>query len=423
MIGRDEAERTLVGLTAAHDRIATGVYAIDQHPALNLLRSSTLTGATQERARALLPEVGRLWAYFTLFGTVLDQVRALLANRRLSDADEAELDALLRQPILSLDAAGMPVDGSAPAASRISVTDLTRQLENRTTTVTGHLAEVDAAWTVVAGRIAPLTERVDAAATLATDLGEVALATKLRADLAQVSRDELGDPLSAAPGGRLSGTVTTRFANLSSAVDAAQQRMRTLAGLRDGYPQRVAALGTQLDQLAEAERAVLAAQSRAREKIAEPGLGTPPDATAVLRARLADLDRLRHERAWGRLADDVSTLEASVQQATAHAVEQRELADGLIARRDELRGRLTAYRAKAAQQGFAEHEELGTLHQRAESLLFTAPCDLRACTRAVFEYQETLNTLLAALRSDSPAAGSQQARSQQARSQNPGGNL
>jgi hypothetical protein len=400
MISRDEAEQAVVGLTAAHDRIATAVFAIDAHPALGLLRGGTLTGATQERARALLPEVDRLWAYFTLFGTVLEQARAVLANRRLSDAELAELDALLRQQILSLDAAGMPVDGATPVASRLTVGELARQLEHRSAAVTTHLAEVDTAWTAVAGRIAPLTERVDAAATLATDLGEQELAERLRSQLAEVSRGELGDPLTAAP--------ATGYLALSSDIDAAQHRLRSLAGLRDSYPQRVAALGTQLDQLAAAETAVAAAQAVAREKIADPALADPPAATAVLRARLAGLDRLRHERAWGQLADDLSTVEDSVRQAIQHAAQQRELADGLVRRRDELRGRLRAYQAKAARQGFAEHEELGELHRDAERLLYTAPCDLRAGTRAVHAYQERLNTILAAVRSDAPASGPNQ---------------
>jgi hypothetical protein len=58
-----------------------------------------------------------------------------------------------------------------------------------------------------------------------------------------------------------------------------------------------------------------------------------------------------------------------------------------------LRGRLEAYRAKAARLGYAEHEELTAVHGRARELLYTAPCDLRAATRAVFAYQQALAAL------------------------------
>jgi len=62
--------------------------------------------------------------------------------------------------------------------------------------------------------------------------------------------------------------------------------------------------------------------------------------------------------------------------------------------RNELRGRLNAYRAKAAARGLAEHPELTTRYARARDLLFTAPCDLRASTRSVHGYQQTLAAIL-----------------------------
>jgi hypothetical protein len=393
MISRDEAERQLVGLRAAHDRVATAMFAIDTHPALGLLRSSTLSGLTRDRAATLLGEVDRLWAQFTLFGEVLDQLRSLIEPRRPTDAALIETEQLLRERLLHLDAAGMPVTGGGPATAALSVGELARQLEQGTATLAGHLAEVDAAWSAIGARIAPLMERVDAAATLATDLGETGLADRLRTQVTEVNRVDLGDPLAAAPGGRLAGAAAARMTSLSDAVDAAQARLRELTLLRDGYPQRVAALGTLLDQLAAAESGVAQTQARVREKIADPALGAVPDATAVLRTRLADLDRLRHDRRWGDLADDLSTVESSARQALAYATGQRDSAEGLIARRDELRGRLSAYRAKAGQQGLAEHEELSELHERAQQLLYTAPCDLRAAT---------LVTVLAALGSDAP---------------------
>ncbi|MBM0240480.1 hypothetical protein JNW88_31480, partial [Micromonospora sp. ATA32] len=59
----------------------------------------------------------------------------------------------------------------------------------------------------------------------------------------------------------------------------------------------------------------------------------------------------------------------------------------------ELRGRLAAYRAKAARLGFAEHTELSRRHCAAEDLLYSSPCDLPAATRALSAYQRHLNDL------------------------------
>jgi hypothetical protein len=95
------------------------------------------------------------------------------------------------------------------------------------------------------------------------------------------------------------------------------------------------------------------------------------------------------------LADDLVAVERAAAQARDRAAELRQLAEGLLARRDELRGRLSAYRAKAAARGLAEHPDLTELHAQARALLYAAPCDLRASTRSVHAYQQKLAEVLA----------------------------
>ena len=68
-------------------------------------------------------------------------------------------------------------------------------------------------------------------------------------------------------------------------------------------------------------------------------------------------------------------------------------ATSLVDRRNELRGRLQAYTAKAARYGLAEADELTGAQRRARELLWTAPCDLRAATRAVAAYLHAFEAL------------------------------
>jgi hypothetical protein len=63
---------------------------------------------------------------------------------------------------------------------------------------------------------------------------------------------------------------------------------------------------------------------------------------------------------------------------------------GLLDRRAELRGRLEAYQVKAARLGHAEDAELSGLHDEAHEILFTAPCDLPAATRALNRYRQAI---------------------------------
>ncbi len=393
MASREDVARALAGLGAAYDRIAAAMFAIDGHPGLAYLRGGGLSGATRQRAAALDPEVDLMWAQFAVLGEKLDQVRALAGGGRLDDDQRAQADRLLAGPVVALDAAGLPVDGAAVPATTLRLGDLAAGLERRCAAVTAHLSEVDGAWSAVAGRLAPLTEALDELVALAGPLGAAQIASDLRVRLEEIARVDLGDPLAAAPGGRLSSASQVRITELSGDLTKARDRLRELAAIRDGYPGRLAALAALVDQVASAEQAVVSANAQATAKILSPGLDVPPAATAILRARLPELDRLHREAQWSRLVDTLSTVESSARRALERAGQLRANADALVARRDELRGRLDAYRAKAAARGLVEAPRLVTLYDTARGLLYTAPCDLRAATRALHDFQQALAEL------------------------------
>src|SRR6185436_20329998 len=78
---------------------------------------------------------------------------------------------------------------------------------------------------------------------------------------------------------------------------------------------------------------------------------------ALISPRLADWSRRARERL------------AALRHATAHN-------DGLLVARNELRGRLDAYRAKALRRGLGEDAQLIPLADAAHTALYAAPCDL-----------------------------------------------
>jgi hypothetical protein len=391
-MSRDAVDETLAGLGAAHDRIAAAMFAVDSHPGLAFLRSGGLAGATQARWDALRPEVDLLWAHFAFLGDLLERARGIRGQRRPDDADWAALRQIAAEPIVGLDAAGLPTDSGTPA-TRVRLWDLAQQLEQRCATVTGHLSEVDGAWRAVAGRYGPLTEAVDTVVAQAAGVGLDELAQPLSTALADAARTDLGDPLGAAPGGRLAPLVQQRLTDLSDRLATVRERVAALVAVRDGYPGRVAELTALLDGAATAERRLAEAYARVTEKIADPGLPPLPSSVAVLRVRLGDLDGLRRQSRWAELADAAAAVEGQARRAAERAGELQSAADGLLSRRDELRGRLDAYRAKAVRLGYAEDERLTEAYGRARDLLYVAPCDLRGATRAVFAYQQALAAL------------------------------
>ncbi|WP_203915679.1 hypothetical protein [Rugosimonospora africana] len=398
---RQSADRALTGLGAAHDRIAAAMFVIDSHPGLAFLRGGGLAGRTAERAQTIAPEVDVLWAQFNALSDLLDRARAIRNQKRLGDDDWDALRLLVSEPVLAVDVAGLPIEaGSKAVATVLRVGDLATGLEQRCAAVTAHLSEVDTAWSAIAGNFAPLTEAFGKVAAQAEELGVGELARPLGERLDQARSDGLRDPLAAAPGGQPRPAVQTRLRELTAELDAVRQRVAELAALRDGYQTRLAALRTRLDEVAAAESRVRDAYAIVAEKIADPALPPPPDAAALLRTTLPGSGDV-HTRQWVRLEKELNTLEASVARALAHADELREAADGLLDRRGELRGRLDAYRAKAARVGFAEDGDLSVRYQQAHELLFTAPCDLRRSTQAVYAYQQALAELIASTRGTS----------------------
>jgi chromosome segregation ATPase len=112
-----------------------------------------------------------------------------------------------------------------------------------------------------------------------------------------------------------------------------------------------------------------------------------------LDVRVATLDALRAAGRWTRLAAELDAIEAEAAAAEQRYREAERVAAALLRRRDELRGLLDAYQAKAARLGAAEDAELTRRYQRAAGLLWTAPCDLAAASAAVADYQRAILAL------------------------------
>ena len=136
----------------------------------------------------------------------------------------------------------------------------------------------------------------------------------------------------------------------------------------------------------------MAARQRTIAKIAAEALPAPPSVSG-LAARLAALDGLRAEGRWTRLDSELDLVERQATAVTKGCRDTEQQAVALLDQRDELRGRLDAYRARAAKLGGAEDAGLDARYDRARDLLWTAPCDLSAAADAVTGYQQAVLAL------------------------------
>src|SRR2546430_15715889 len=111
---------------------------------------------------------------------------------------------------------------------------------------------------------------------------------------------------------------------------------------------------------------------------------------ADLAGRVADLGTVLASGRWTRLGSELDLLDRELATATAGFKEAERAMVAAMAKRDELRGLLGAYKAKAARLGAVEDPGLAERYDRARDLLWTAPCDLAAAEAAVAGYQQAV---------------------------------
>jgi len=242
------------------------------------------------------------------------------------------------------------------------------------------MSEVDAVWTALLPRLERAEQTRQAEITRSVEI-EPALTARL-ADLAtpvtQVSEALLADPLSLTGDARI-GEIETRLTAVTADLDA-------VVAIRNDLRPRLDEIEKLIDQVALAEASAADARAQAASRIS--GLTTPdlPASAVALREQVARLKELAAARSWLRLASGLDAVAAAAGTALGTAQENERQAAAPLRLRDELRGRLHAYRAKAIAMGLAEDPRLTWLFTAARDVLWTAPCDVGAAVTAVDAY-------------------------------------
>jgi hypothetical protein len=173
---------------------------------------------------------------------------------------------------------------------------------------------------------------------------------------------------------------------LSLTTEEIEQRIALIAELvelQTNWPKAIAETAARLDALRDAVRHAAQTRERATQKVLSGPLPVAADLEPKLRAAL------------GRMVAPDPTALRELQRRIGSALQRvrqdEALAQGLLDRRTELKGRLKAYEAKTARLGLAEDAELLSARGLATGLLTKQPCDLRAATQAVVDYQQMVS--------------------------------
>ncbi|HEX4834063.1 MAG TPA: hypothetical protein VH478_23560 [Trebonia sp.] len=397
MVTRQEAQAALDAATAERDTIQANLLDLDNSFGKRLLSGAALTGLTKQQWDEAAAALAGLWDTYTAYSAVIDKAAGTIATAR--DRELAAVTALLSGRSVRL------AQGPAPLARRdladtgieqLTLAAAIARMRRDFARVTAVVSAAEAVWGEVGGLLDQAGAELARVAAVAADLADDTLTTVVASVTGQLSAQRAAlnsDPLAlwTAPAGGQGGHADTAgasavrrlVAGLAAEVDA-------VARVRGEARQRIEALATTAAGAMGAWKNAVEARQRAAAKISAGSLPAIPAAYPGTAFRRADLDALAAARQWQRLSAELDRAEQGLMAEVAAYRDAAGAADGALGRREELRGMLQAYKAKAARLGAAEDLGLTGRYEAARDLLWTAPCDLGAAAAAVAAYQQAI---------------------------------
>jgi hypothetical protein len=383
----DEIDQTLSGLRQSAEMMAANLFELDNDPNRKLLDQGPLSGLTAVRWEEANEALARLWQWFTWYKETLDRAVQLRGTKGRLDAQRlAELEQLLTGPSIELSREQVPLAqrglfGAAETTVHCTLQDLLARMSetfDRAKAVVGATGE---AWSRLLPRLQAARSELVAADELASGLGErhVPELDQVRSRLADLTVALAGDPLSVDP---------DAIASVSTTLAAIHRDLDELARLRDTVVAHLEQARLLLADLEEAVEAAADSRAETALKIASPQMPNAPLLDPSFGRSLDRVTALAARSEWRAARRQLTEWTGAAKALLANAERIREACRAPIEQRDELRGRLDAYRAKANRLGLLEDTTLSVWYDEAHRALYTAPTDLVAAGDLVRRYQE-----------------------------------
>jgi hypothetical protein len=370
-VSTEAIDREIDSRTKDVAAMSTTLIELEGHAGLQHVRRYPPIGVTAQRWAVVEKSLAQLWDDLGRMTSILDSARTVRGRRsNIDDDDRAELTRLLYGRPLEVSRRRIPlaqrtITGPAETVESVGLDDVAQRMQTDYPAVAEFLDAVDKINSLVAEGLAPTQDRLDEAG---------AAGPKEIDELLTVSAM---DPLSLTP-----QHVEQRIRAIADSVERRSAELAEAAALQANWPDALASITAQLDALRDGTQRAARARARVEQTVLSGPLPVHADAEPELREALASLT-----------APDPAALRALRQRIDAAlraAGEDEQLAQGLLDRRRELSGRLTAYQAKAARLGMGEDSDLLACGRIAAGLLSRQPCDLRAVTRAISDFQQLI---------------------------------
>lgn len=407
VLSQEEVDRVLARFGAEHEALESSLLALQDHAGRRLLEGAELTGTTRERWARAERTAARLWSYFDTCTQALATARELRARRRRPGRDE------LLQLSMVLDGENLAVAHGGGPTEYLGWAELVARVSSGYAQVLDVVVAADVVWSALPARIDLLAAEQRRLTELAHSAGvrpgghpagdDLQRVTE---ELATLRAEVISDPLafwvpdggSSAPGG--GRPDTTRYDRAARALEDIRREVDAVIGVRKDAEERLIRLR---DVLSRADRTLAEARTARGEVLAKIAASEVPAVSgpsSALHEELATAAEYRRRSQWHRLSPLLESLERRAEEELVRARESLSAVTAPLAVRAQLRGRLDAYRSRAAQADRAEEPELVERYDAARRMLWTAPCDLRAAEQAVLRYQRAVVEVLAGGRAE-----------------------
>ena len=386
-----EVDVRIAELRATVDRITTNLADLDGDLTRQMLdASTTLRGRTEEAWTAARGGLEHLWQGQLALRDVIERIDAARGRRTtLSRSQLQDVADLLDGTSATL------VTGTSRSLTEgpivtvdLTVDALVADMSTTYDAITAVVDRVGEVWSGVGPALADLDAQVVRLEDAAANSGERAPNELAQARRAIRDTEDLSrcDPLGL---GDDAVTVIERMvdrarASLADATAARQELDAESADVRVAIDLCLEAVARVRTVCAEVAPRIAGSASWSTEldRIGREAVALASEVDGAATPGLAPI-ALRH-----RLAEVGNRAEALRQEARALDRQATEC----LATRDELRGRLDAYRAKAAALGRAEDLELDQLYGRVRDALYEAPCDLERSAVLADDYQRAIRS-------------------------------
>ncbi|WP_250035438.1 hypothetical protein [Paractinoplanes maris] len=384
-----QAEAELLRLETAVTAIAANLVDLDDNPARKELDRSALTGPTATRWADATEALAELWEGYRLLTEVIARATRMRDKRWPSDADRTRFAHEVLGESVHLSTKVVPLAqrgllGVSQVHTTCTPAQLLSAMEAAFATAVDVATRAGEAWDRLVPAAAEAASALETVRRLTRESGGSMTAIG-EADrrLALFTAALATDPL---------GVQERDLAAVRTLIRRADAERTSAGELREALTQRLADAHRLAAEVDAATEEAHAAAEKAADRFPPHEIAAVPPGT--LRPDLVAIDALAAAGHWPLISSRLAEWSRRARDRLAALRDGAARNAGLLATRNELRGRLDAYQAKALRHGLAEQSELSPLAAAAREALYVAPCELSAARRAVNAYQDALTATI-----------------------------